>query len=123
VLAGIVFASLGILLSCIPTSRGTLGAGLGLLFVMMMLSGSGPLRGRDQRHAPRQRHPPAHPRKSRTDQPSGAAPAHTPGPLSRVLAHAAGEIISGSGPRALGGGPFGNGRQIRLAGGWWWLVP
>ncbi len=41
-LAGIVFASLGILLSCIPTSRGALGAGLGLFFVMMMLSGSGP---------------------------------------------------------------------------------
>jgi ABC-2 type transport system permease protein len=41
-LAGIVFASLGILLSCIPTSRGALGAGLGLFFVMMMLSGAGP---------------------------------------------------------------------------------
>ena len=41
-LAGIVFASLGILLSCIPTSRGALGAGLGLFFVMMMLCGSGP---------------------------------------------------------------------------------
>jgi ABC-2 type transport system permease protein len=41
-LAGVVFASLGILLSCIPTSRGVLGAGLGLFFVMMMLSGSGP---------------------------------------------------------------------------------
>ena len=41
-LAGIVFASLGLLLSCVPTSRGVLGAGLGLFFVMMMLSGSGP---------------------------------------------------------------------------------
>jgi ABC-2 type transport system permease protein len=41
-LAGVVFASLGILLSCVPTSRGALGAGLGLFFVMMMLSGSGP---------------------------------------------------------------------------------
>jgi len=39
-LAGSVFASLGILLSCIPTSRGALGAGLGLFFVMMMLSGA-----------------------------------------------------------------------------------
>ena len=37
-----MFASLGILLSCIPTSRGALGAGLGLFFVMMMLSGAGP---------------------------------------------------------------------------------
>jgi len=41
-LAGIVFAALGLLLSCVPTSRGVLGAGLGLFFVMMMLSGSGP---------------------------------------------------------------------------------
>ena len=41
-LAGSVFACLGILLSCIPTSRGALGAGLGLFFVMMMLSGAGP---------------------------------------------------------------------------------
>jgi ABC-2 type transport system permease protein len=41
-LAGIVFGSLGILLGCIPTSRGALGAGLGLFFVMMMLSGAGP---------------------------------------------------------------------------------
>jgi ABC-2 type transport system permease protein len=41
-LAGVVFSSLGILLSCIATSRGALGAGLGLFFVMMMLSGSGP---------------------------------------------------------------------------------
>ncbi len=40
--AGVVFASLGLLLSCVPTSRGALGAGLGLFFVMMMLSGSGP---------------------------------------------------------------------------------
>jgi ABC-2 type transport system permease protein len=38
--AGVVFACLGILLSCIPTSRGSLGAGLGLFFVMM-LSGAG----------------------------------------------------------------------------------
>ena len=60
-LAGMVFCSLGILLSCIPTSRGALSAGLGLFFVMMMLSGAGPpVRGHDQRHAPRQRHPPAH---------------------------------------------------------------
>jgi ABC-2 type transport system permease protein len=41
-LAGLVFAALGLLLSCVPTSRGVLGAGLGLFFVMMMLSGSGP---------------------------------------------------------------------------------
>lgn len=41
-LAGAVFASLGILLSCIPTSRGALSAGLGLFFVMMMLCGAGP---------------------------------------------------------------------------------
>jgi ABC-2 type transport system permease protein len=41
-LAGIVFTSLGMLLGCISTSRGALGAGLGLFFVMMMLSGSGP---------------------------------------------------------------------------------
>ena len=41
-LAGSVFACLGILLSCIPTSRGALSAGLGLFFVMMMLSGAGP---------------------------------------------------------------------------------
>ena len=41
-LGGVVFASLGILLGCIPTSRGALGAGLGLFFVMMMLSGAGP---------------------------------------------------------------------------------
>jgi ABC-2 type transport system permease protein len=41
-LAGVVFASLGILLSCIPTSRGALGAGLGAFFTMMMLSGAGP---------------------------------------------------------------------------------
>ena len=60
-LAGSVFACLGILLSCIPTSRGALGAGLGLFFVMMMLSGAGPpVRGDDRRHAARQRHPPAH---------------------------------------------------------------
>ncbi len=41
-LAGAVFASLGLLLGCIPTSRGALSAGLGLFFVMMMLSGAGP---------------------------------------------------------------------------------
>lgn len=41
-LAGAVFASLGMLLSCVPTSRGALSAGLGLFFVMMMLSGAGP---------------------------------------------------------------------------------
>jgi ABC-type multidrug transport system permease subunit len=41
-LAGSVFACLGILLSCIPTSRGALGVGLGLFLVMMMLSGAGP---------------------------------------------------------------------------------
>ena len=41
-LAGVVFSCLGILLSCIPTSRGALSAGLGLFFVMMMLSGAGP---------------------------------------------------------------------------------
>ena len=41
-LAGVVFSSVGILLSYIPTSRGALSAGLGLFFVMMMLSGAGP---------------------------------------------------------------------------------
>lgn len=41
-LAGVVFASLGILLGCISTSRGAVSAGLGLFFVMMMLSGAGP---------------------------------------------------------------------------------
>ena len=41
-LAGVVFSSVGILLSCIPTSRGALSAGLGSFFVMMMLSGAGP---------------------------------------------------------------------------------
>ena len=41
-LAGLVFVSLGILLGCLPTSRGALSAGLGLFFVMMMLSGAGP---------------------------------------------------------------------------------
>jgi ABC-2 type transport system permease protein len=41
-LAGVVFGSLGILLGCLPTSRSALGAGLGLFFVMMMLSGDGP---------------------------------------------------------------------------------
>ena len=41
-LCGVVFSSLGILLSCIPTSRGALGAGLGLFFAMMMLCGAGP---------------------------------------------------------------------------------
>lgn len=41
-LAAVVFVALGLLLSCIPTSRGALGAGLGLFFVMMMLSGAGP---------------------------------------------------------------------------------
>ena len=41
-LAAVVFVSLGLLLSCIPTSRGALSAGLGLFFVMMMLSGAGP---------------------------------------------------------------------------------
>jgi hypothetical protein len=32
----------GLLLSCIPSSRGALGAGLGLSFAMMMLSVTGP---------------------------------------------------------------------------------
>jgi len=41
-LCGLLFASLGLLLSCIPSSRGALGAGLGLFFVMMLLSGVGP---------------------------------------------------------------------------------
>lgn len=41
-LAGVVFAALGLLLGSISTSRGALGAGLGLFFVMMMLSGAGP---------------------------------------------------------------------------------
>lgn len=42
--AGLVFTSVGILLACIPTSRGALGAGLGLFFMMMLLSGAGPPR-------------------------------------------------------------------------------
>ncbi len=41
-LCGVVFSSLGLLLSAVPSSRGALGAGLGLFFVMMMLSGTGP---------------------------------------------------------------------------------
>jgi ABC-2 type transport system permease protein len=41
-LCALVFASLGLLLSCVPSSRGALGAGLGLFFVMMMLCGTGP---------------------------------------------------------------------------------
>jgi ABC-2 type transport system permease protein len=41
-LAGLVFACVGLLLGCVSTSRGALGAGLGLFFVMMMLSGAGP---------------------------------------------------------------------------------
>ena len=41
-LCGVLFAALGLLLSCIPSSRGALGAGLGLFFVMMLLSGAGP---------------------------------------------------------------------------------
>ena len=39
---GLLFSALGLLLSCIPSSRGALGAGLGLFFVMMLLSGVGP---------------------------------------------------------------------------------
>jgi ABC-2 type transport system permease protein len=41
-LCGVLFASLGLLLSSIPSSRGALGAGLGLFFVMMLLSGTAP---------------------------------------------------------------------------------
>jgi hypothetical protein len=41
-LCGVLFAALGLMLSCIPSSRGALGAGLGLFFVMMLLSGAGP---------------------------------------------------------------------------------
>ncbi len=41
-LCGVMFSSLGLLLSAISSSRGALGAGLGLFFVMMMLSGTGP---------------------------------------------------------------------------------
>ena len=41
-LCGVLFCALGLLLSAIPSSRGALGAGLGLFFVMMMLSGAGP---------------------------------------------------------------------------------
>ncbi len=41
-LCGALFAALGLMLSCIPSSRGALGAGLGLFFVMMLLSGAGP---------------------------------------------------------------------------------
>lgn len=41
-LCGVLFSALGLLLSSIPSSRGALGAGLGLFFVMMMLSGTGP---------------------------------------------------------------------------------
>jgi ABC-2 type transport system permease protein len=39
---GVLFSAVGLLLSCIPSSRGALGAGLGLFFVMMLLSGVGP---------------------------------------------------------------------------------
>lgn len=41
-LCALLFSSLGLLLSSVPSSRGALGAGLGLFFVMMMLSGTGP---------------------------------------------------------------------------------
>lgn len=41
-LCALLFGSLGLLLSSIPSSRGALGAGLGLFFVMMMLAGTGP---------------------------------------------------------------------------------
>lgn len=41
-LCGVLFSSLGMLLSSISTSRAAMGAGLGLFFVMMMLSGTGP---------------------------------------------------------------------------------
>lgn len=41
-MCGVLFCALGMLLAAIPSSRGALGAGLGLFFVMMMLSGAGP---------------------------------------------------------------------------------
>lgn len=41
-LCALLFSSLGLLLSSIPSSRGALGAGLGMFFLMMMLSGTGP---------------------------------------------------------------------------------
>lgn len=41
-LCALLFCSLGLLLSGIRSSRAALGAGLGLFFVMMMLSGTGP---------------------------------------------------------------------------------
>jgi ABC-2 type transport system permease protein len=41
-LCGLLFSALGLLLSTIPSSRGALGAGLGLFFLMMLLSGVGP---------------------------------------------------------------------------------
>jgi ABC-2 type transport system permease protein len=41
-MCGVLFCALGMLLASIPSSRGALGAGLGLFFVMMMLSGAGP---------------------------------------------------------------------------------
>ncbi len=41
-LCGALFCALGLLLAAIPSSRGALGAGLGLFFVMMLLSGAGP---------------------------------------------------------------------------------
>jgi ABC-2 type transport system permease protein len=41
-LCGLLFCALGLLLAAIPSSRGAQGAGLGLFFVMMMLSGAGP---------------------------------------------------------------------------------
>lgn len=41
-LTGVLFCALGLLLSAIPSSRGALGAGFGLFFVMMLLSGAGP---------------------------------------------------------------------------------
>jgi ABC-2 type transport system permease protein len=41
-LCGALFSALGLLLSAIPSSRGALGAGLALFFVMMLLSGTAP---------------------------------------------------------------------------------
>jgi len=107
-LAGVIFSCLGILLSCIPTSRGALGAGLGLFFVMMMLSGAGPpVRGDDRRHAARQRHPPAHLR--------------DPDPAGPLAGHRAGLAGRSRGPRNRGRGrshragrvPLGITRQAR----------
>lgn len=41
-LCGTLFSCFGLLLSAVPSSRGAMGAGLGLFFVMLLLCGAGP---------------------------------------------------------------------------------